>query len=147
MSIWRPWQDRHRWYESQWVHMIDSTYWESVSGSHGVFDFQDMGFNHGFYQHWDSWTFGTGPDYYSEMVPRGLSTWDTWIIVLGCNCHWCAVRLWFCIIFWFFYIIGYWFDFIVLAFIWHLIRSYFVEITWNKCIRSVVVFYVKEIFC
>ena len=36
---------------------------------------------------------------------------------------------------------------IYLAFIWHLIRSYFVEITWNKCIRSVVVFYVKEIFC
>ena len=55
---------------------------ESVSCSHGVFDFQDMGFDHGFYQHWDSWTLGTGPDYYSEMVPRKQSTWDSSVIVL-----------------------------------------------------------------
>ena len=70
-------QDRHRWYELQWVHMIDSQYWKSVLCSHGVFDFQDMGFDHGYYQHSDSWNLGTGPDYYSELVPRVLSTWDS----------------------------------------------------------------------
>ena len=32
-------QDRHRWYELQWVHMIDSQYWKSVLCSHRVFDF------------------------------------------------------------------------------------------------------------
>ena len=29
-------QDRHRWYELQWVHMIDCQYWECVLCSHGV---------------------------------------------------------------------------------------------------------------
>ena len=65
-------QDRHRWFELQWVHMIDSQYWKSVLCSHGIFDFQDMGFEHS-----NSWNLGTGPDYYSELVPRVLSTWDS----------------------------------------------------------------------
>ena len=70
-------QDRHRWYELQWVHMINNQYWESVLCSHGVFDFQDMVFVGGYYKHANSWDLGTGPDYYSELVPRVLSTWES----------------------------------------------------------------------
>ena len=70
-------QDRHTWYELQWLRMIDSQYWESVLCSHGVFDSEDMEFVPGYYAHSDSWNLGTGPDYYSELVPRVLSTWDS----------------------------------------------------------------------
>ena len=70
-------QSRHRWYELQWLRMIDSQYWESVLCSHGVFDSEDMWFEHGYYQHTDSYNLGHGPDYYSDLVPRVLSTWDS----------------------------------------------------------------------
>ena len=76
-------QDRHRWFELQWIHMVDLLYWKSVFSSHRIYDFQDMVFEHGYYQHSNSWNLGTGPDYYSELVPRVLSTWDSWVIVLG----------------------------------------------------------------
>ena len=49
-------QDRHRWYELQWRHMIDNPYWESVLCKHGVFDFED---------------------WYGEDIPRVLSTWES----------------------------------------------------------------------
>ena len=45
--------------------------------SHGVFDSEDMEFVPGYYTYSDSWNLGTGPDYYSELVPRVLSTWDS----------------------------------------------------------------------
>ena len=70
-------QDRHRWYELQWIHMIDNQYWESVLCSHGVFDFEDMYIESGYYEHSDSWNLGTGPDWYGELVPRVLSTWES----------------------------------------------------------------------
>ena len=72
-------QDRHRWYELQWIHMIDNQYWESVLCSHGVFDFTDMEFESSYYNHSDSWNLGTGPepDWYGELVPRVLSTWES----------------------------------------------------------------------
>ena len=70
-------QDRHRWYEMQWIHMIDNQYWESVLCSHGVFDFEDMYFESGYYTHTDSWNLGTGPDWYGDLVPNVLSTWES----------------------------------------------------------------------
>ena len=70
-------QDRYRWFELQWIHMVDSLYWKSVWSSHQIYDFQDMVFEHGYYKHADSWILGTGSDYYSELVPRVLSTYDT----------------------------------------------------------------------
>ena len=57
--------------------MIDSQYWKSVLCSHIVFDSEDMVFEHGYYQHSDSYNLGNGLDYYSDLVPRVLSTWDS----------------------------------------------------------------------
>ena len=59
------------------MHMINNQYWESVLCSHGVFDFEDMEFVGGYYAHANFWNLGTGPDYYSELVPRVLSTWES----------------------------------------------------------------------
>ena len=73
-------QDRYPWFELQWIHMVDSLYWKSVSSSHQIYDFQDLEFVPGYYKHANSWNLGTGPDYYSELVPRMLSTWDTCVI-------------------------------------------------------------------
>ena len=69
--------DRHRWYGLQWLHMDSNQYWETVRCSHGVFDFEDMWFEQGYYQHSDSWNLGTVPDWYGELVPRVLSTWES----------------------------------------------------------------------
>ena len=69
--------DRHRWYGLQWLHMDSNQYWEMVTCSHGVFDFEDMVFEQGYYEHSDSWNLGTGPDWYGELVPRVLSTWES----------------------------------------------------------------------
>ena len=70
-------QDRYRWFELQWIHMVYLLYWKSVLSTHQIYDFQDLEFVPGYYTHWNSWNLGTGPDYYSELVPRVLSTWDT----------------------------------------------------------------------
>ena len=70
-------QDRHSWFELQLVHMIDSQYWKSVLCSHGIFDFQNMWVEHGYYMDSESENCGSGPDYNSELVPRVLSTWES----------------------------------------------------------------------
>ena len=70
-------KDRYRWFELQWVLMVESLHFRSVLSSHQIYDFQDWEFVPGYYAHSDSWNLGTGPDYYSELVPRVLSTWDT----------------------------------------------------------------------
>ena len=70
-------KDRYLWFELQWIHMVDSRYWISVRSSHQIYDFQDLEFVPGYWKHGDSWNLGSGPDYYSELVPRVTSTWDT----------------------------------------------------------------------
>ena len=70
-------KDRYRWFELQWIHMVESLYWTSGWLSYQIYDFQDLEFVAGYYVHSNSWNLGTGPDYYSELVPRVLSTYDT----------------------------------------------------------------------
>ena len=57
--------------------MVENFYWDSVSCSHGVVDFQDMWRECGYYDHTDSWNLGTGPDWYGELVPVVLSSWES----------------------------------------------------------------------
>ena len=64
-------------FELQWIHIVDSRYWISVRSSHQIYDFQDMEFVPGYWKHGDSWNLGSGPDFYSELVPKVTSTWDT----------------------------------------------------------------------
>ena len=52
-------QDRHRWYELQWIHMIDTEYWESVRNNHSVFDFVDLYFDSG------------------KLIPSVIGTWES----------------------------------------------------------------------
>ena len=70
-------KDRHRWYELQWLHMVENFYWDSVLCSYGVFDYEDIVFESGYYRHSESWNLGTGPDWYGELVLRVLSTWES----------------------------------------------------------------------
>ena len=67
-------KDRYRCFELQWIHMVDSLYWKSLRSSHQINDFQDLEFVPGYWKHGDLWNLGTGPDYYSELVPRVTST-------------------------------------------------------------------------
>ena len=70
-------KDRYGWYCLQWLHMVKNFYWDSVLCSYGVFDFEDMRIECGYYDHTDSWNLGTGPDWYGELVPVVLSTWES----------------------------------------------------------------------
>ena len=60
--------------------MVDSHYWRSVQSSHLIYDFQDWEFRPGWYgDAWtlDAWTLGREPDYYSELMPKETSTYET----------------------------------------------------------------------
>ena len=70
-------KDRYLWFELQWIHMVDSLYWKSVRSSHQIYDFQDLEFVPRYWKHGDSWNLGTGPDYYSKLMPKVTSTWYT----------------------------------------------------------------------
>ena len=70
-------RDRYEWYCLQWESMVENFYWDSVTYSHGVVDFQDMRIECGYYDHTDSWNRGTGPDWYGELVPVVLSSWES----------------------------------------------------------------------
>ena len=68
-------KDRYLWFELQWIHQVDSLYWKCVRSSHAIYDFQDWEFRPGWYG--DAWTLGREPDYYSELMPRETSTYET----------------------------------------------------------------------
>ena len=59
------------------MRMVENFYWDSVLCSYGVFDYEDLMFESGYYRHSESWNLGTGPDWYGELVPRVLSTWES----------------------------------------------------------------------
>ena len=70
-------QDRYHWFELQWIHMVESMYWQSVWSSTKSMIFRTWSLFPGITHIRILGTSGTGPDYYSELVPRVLGTWDT----------------------------------------------------------------------
>ena len=70
-------QDKHKWFEKQWIYMHDNQYWESVLCSHGVFDFVDLYIESGYYDNSDAWNSRSGPDWTGKLVQHELSTWES----------------------------------------------------------------------
>ena len=70
-------QDRHAWFEKQWIYMHDNQYWESVLCTHGVFDWVDLYIESGYYDNSDAWNSGSGPGWVGSLVQRELSPWES----------------------------------------------------------------------
>ena len=70
-------RDRYEWYCLQWESMVENFYWDSVTYSHGVVDFQDYRRDFGYFDYSDASKNVNGPDWYGELLPVVLSSWES----------------------------------------------------------------------